>query len=50
MILPLMDILWLDRSRLYAIPILFDVNGDYKGFDTTANVTKMDGKGIIASK
>ena len=50
MILPLMDILGLDRSHLYAIPILFDENGEYAGFDITADVTKMDGKGIIASK
>ena len=50
MILPLMDILGLDKSHLYAIPILFDENGEYAGFDITADVTKMDGKGIIASK
>lgn len=50
MILPLMEILGLEKSRLFSIPLLYDNKGNYIGFDRSADVTKMNGKGIVASK
>lgn len=50
MILPLMKLIKVDPSHLFAIPLLFDADGNYMGFDTTSDVTKMNGKGMIASK
>ena len=50
MIAPLLPILGLPSSHLYAIPILFDENGEYAGYDDTALTTKMDGKGAVANK
>lgn len=50
MILPLMQILGLQKSRLFSIPLLYDDKGNYVDFDRTADVTKMNGKGVVASK
>ena len=50
MITPLLPILGLPLSHLYAIPILFSENGEYAGYDNTALTTKMDGKGMVANK
>ena len=50
MITPLLPMLHISSSHLYAIPILFGKNGEYLGYDKSADVTKMDGKGIIATK
>lgn len=50
MITPLLEILDLPLSHLFAIPILFDSRGEYNGYDKTSDSTKLDGKGIIISK
>lgn len=50
MILPLMQILGLEKSRLFSIPLRYDDKGNYVDFDRTADVTKMNGKGVVASK
>ena len=44
MITPLLEILDLPLSHLFAIPILFDSRGEYNGYDKTSDSTKLDGK------
>lgn len=50
MITPLLSLLGLPMSHLYAIPILFNENGEYAGYDDTALTTMIDGKGAVANK
>ena len=50
MITPLLRILYIDESHLFAIPLRFDSEGRFLGFDETATVTRLDGKGIIAKE
>ena len=50
MITPLLRILHIDESHLFAIPLRFDSEGRFLGFDETATVTRLDGKGIIAKE
>ena len=50
MITPLLSLLGLPMSHLYASPILFNENGEYAGYDDTALTTKIDGKGAVANK
>ena len=50
MITPLLRILHIDESHLFAIPLRYDSEGRFLGFDETATVTRLDGKGIIAKE
>ena len=50
MIEPLMKILKLPLSHLFAFPLLFDESGYYAGYDTTAETADMKGKATVVEK
>ena len=50
MIEPLMKILNLPLSHLFAIPLIFDDTGEYAGFDISADTADMNGKAVVVEK
>ena len=50
MIAPLMKILNLPLSHLFAIPLIFDDAGEYAGFDISADTADMNGKAVVIEK